>query len=119
MLAWIFAGNSMKRSAILGIIVAALAASNCLAADVSLWRGRPQSAEPVYVLRVPPRSPQAQTVWNSDACWRGCDRQCGWRFQACLPAEGQGECTAQTDACDRSCQSHCGGYGGPLFSLAD
>jgi len=109
----------MKWSGILGIIVAALAASSCLAADVSLWRGHLRPAEPAYALRVPPRSPQAQTVWASDACWRGCERQCGWRYQICLGLDWQGECMAQTDACDRSCQSQCRVYGGPLLNLAN
>jgi hypothetical protein len=113
------AGKIMKWAVILGVLMAAAGVSASEAADISVWRQRAAPATPVYVFRVPPRSPQAQTVWASDACWRGCEQQCGWRYQICLGLEGQGECMAQTDACDRSCQGQCRIYGGPLLNLAN
>jgi hypothetical protein len=95
-----------------------LATSFGHAADVSVWRDHAVRA-PAYVLRVPPRSPEAAMLRASDTCWRGCEQQCGWRFQACLRVDGQGTCIAQTDACDRTCQSQCRLYGGPLLPIMD
>jgi hypothetical protein len=112
----------MKWAVILGILLATTGLSPSVAADFTLWRQHTITAAPAttaYVFRVPPRSPQAQTVWESDACWRGCERQCGWQFQACLRVDGQGACSAQTDRCDRSCQSQCRSYGGPLLNMAN
>lgn len=106
----------MKISILLGCLVTAAGLLPSSAADMSVWHQRTARA-PVYVLRVPPRSPEAQAVWASDACWRGCERQCGWRFQACLPVQEQGACIAQTDTCDRACQSGCRTYGGPLLNI--
>jgi hypothetical protein len=109
----------MKWAVILGVVLATTELSASFAADLTLWRQRGVPAAPATVFRVPPRSPQAQMVWESDACWRGCERQCGWQFQACLRVDGQGACAAQTDSCDRSCQSQCRSYGGPLLNLAN
>jgi hypothetical protein len=105
----------MKISILLGCLLVLAGLSPGRGADVSGWRP-PAARAPVHVLRVPPRSPEASMVWASDACWRGCERQCGWRFQACLKIDGQGECMAQANACDRSCQSGCRTYGGPLLN---
>jgi hypothetical protein len=108
----------MKAAIIFGILLGCAGIFPSAAADVTLWRERAVTA-PTYLLLPPPRSSQAQTVWASTACWRGCEQQCGWRFQACLNVDAPGNCAAQTDACDRSCQSSCRTYGGPLLNLAN
>jgi hypothetical protein len=106
----------MKISILLGCLLMLAGLLPADAADMSVWR-HPAARTSAYVLRAPPRSVEAQAVWASDACWRGCEQQCGWRFQACLAVDGQGACTARTDACDRSCQSGCRTYGGPLLNF--
>jgi hypothetical protein len=109
----------MKCAIILGLLVAAVGSPASFAADLARWHPRSVASTPMYILQAPPRSPQAQTVWASNACWRGCEQQCGWRFQACLRIDPQAECGAQTESCDRSCQSQCRMYGGPLLDLAN
>jgi hypothetical protein len=106
----------MKLSFLLGAFLLVAGVGPSGAADVTALRERTVRA-PAIVLPSPPRSAEASLVWASDACWRGCARECGWRFQACLPADTQGSCMAQNDACDRMCQVHCRLYGGPLLPL--
>jgi hypothetical protein len=108
----------MKVSIVVSCLLMLAATSFGHAADVSVWREHAVRA-PVYDLRVPQRSPGAAMLRASDTCWRGCEQQCGWRFQACLRVDGQGTCIAQTDACDRTCQSQCRLYGGPLLPIMD
>ncbi len=111
-----FRGTIMKIAIFLGCLTVLAGLSPAGAADVSLWR-RSTVQAPAALLRVPPRSPEASLLWASDACWRGCEKQCGWRFQACLAVDGEGACAAQTDSCDSACQSGCRLYGGPLINL--
>jgi hypothetical protein len=66
-----------------------------------------------------PMSKRAASVWHSDACWRDCSAQGGWRMDACLAVENQDSCRAKLDAQDRACLRQCRLAGGPLLDLTD
>jgi hypothetical protein len=69
----------------------------------------------VVTKRVIPRSPEAQLVWASDACWRGCAQDCGRQLKTCLSYDSSGNCLIYNASCDRFCQRECRLYGGPLL----
>jgi hypothetical protein len=69
----------------------------------------------VVTKRIIPRSPEAQLVWASDACWRGCAQDCGRHLKVCLHYDVSGNCLVQNASCDRFCQRECRLYGGPLL----
>ena len=102
----------MKLLVLLGmVLMAGLHAAR--AADAGVGRQRVEASATVY--RVIPRSPAAELVWASDACWRGCAMECGRNFKVCLSV---GEsCISQNNACDRACQRQCRRYGGPLLPI--
>jgi hypothetical protein len=98
--------------------IAVLVALPAVAGDVvpvpppwPVWqRGQP--------LDFTPRT-HSRSVRVSDACWRTCETQCKWRFQACASAYRVNDCRIETDACDLSCLKACRAYGGPLLSITD
>jgi hypothetical protein len=62
-----------------------------------------------------PRSPRAESIWASDACWSQCQSVCTWDLVGCLQVDAQGHCLQHTDACDRYCQRDCRTRGGPYL----
>lgn len=61
-----------------------------------------------------PRSERSQAVWDSNACWSGCQSYCTWGEAACLQRDPQGHCLKVTNHCDRVCQRECRTEGGPF-----
>lgn len=107
-------------------IACVLAPGVLYAADISLPRDARQNApHSIYAPggerfdNVIPRSPAAQSVWNSDRCWRSCERECNVSFQGRLAVQPSGLAIAGTDRCDRSCLRACRAQGGPFLNLAD
>ena len=73
---------------------------------------------PAYIQPLPfPRSPRAETVWASRACWSECQSFCTWDLVGCLRVDAQGRCLKHTDACDRACQRDCRTRGGPYLPI--
>jgi hypothetical protein len=67
-----------------------------------------------------PQSRRSATVWNADACWRGCQRSCTWTMEYCVRGSDPDLCRPQLDACDRTCQRSCRAWGqGPLLGFVD
>jgi hypothetical protein len=66
-----------------------------------------------------PAGKRAASVWDSDACWRGCTSDCNWRMEACLRETDADACRPHLDACDRACQRACRSRGGPLLGFID
>ena len=63
------------------------------------------------------RSPRAESVWASGACWSACQAGCTWDLPACLQVDSQGRCLKYTDACDRACLHGCRTHGGPYLPI--
>jgi hypothetical protein len=63
------------------------------------------------------RSPRAESVWASGACWSQCQSICTWDLAGCLQVDSQGRCLKRTDACDRACQHDCRSRGGPYLPI--
>src|SRR4051812_44959137 len=59
-----------------------------------------------------PMSKRVASVWASDACWRDCSAQGGWRMDTCLAVDNQDRCRAKLDAEDRACLRQCRLSGG-------
>ena len=93
----------------------ALAPPPAWAADASIVRQKTTAVGVVTAKRVIPRSPEAQLVWASDACWRGCAQDCGRQLKVCLSYDASGNCLSYNGSCDRFCQRECRLYGGPLM----
>jgi hypothetical protein len=71
-----------------------------------------------YVRELPfPRSPRAEAVWASRACWGECQSTCTWDLVGCLRVDAQGRCLKHTAACDRACQRDCRTRGGPYLPI--
>lgn len=119
----------MKSWIVILCIAGVWAPSGLYAADVSLpGHARQKAPHSVYAPTamggtqlddVIPRSPAAQSVWNSDHCWRSCERQCNVSFQGRLAGEPSGVAIADADQCDRGCLRVCRTQGGPFLNLAD
>ena len=77
-----------------------------------VWRYNAPGAEAPFA-----RSPRAQSVWDSDLCWRQCGAYCAWGMNECLQVDDQGLCVAYTDACDRYCQVACRRLAGPFVPI--
>ncbi len=73
-------------------------------------------SSPVQVLPFP-RSPRAESIWASGACWNQCQSICTWELPNCLQRDSQGLCLKDTDACDRACQRDCRSRGGPYLPI--
>jgi hypothetical protein len=63
------------------------------------------------------RSPGAESVWASGACWSQCQSICTRDLFSCLQFDSQGRCLKHTDACDRACQRDCRSRGGPYLPI--
>ena len=119
----------MKSWMVILCIACVLVPSGLYAADASLMgHTRQRAPHSVYTPAavgktrfddVIPRSPAAQSVWNSDRCWRSCERQCNVSFQGRLAVQPSGLAIAGTDQCDRGCLRVCRTQGGPFLNLAD
>ncbi len=83
------------------------------AADHALAPAAPALLQPLPF----PRSPRAQSVWASGACWNACQTYCTWGLAGCLKVDAQGLCLQSTDACDRACQRDCRSRGGPYLPI--
>ena len=67
-----------------------------------------------------PQQRRTTSVWESDACWRGCNSSCSWKMEYCVRGNDADSCRPHLDACDRSCQRSCRGLsGGPLLGFFD
>jgi hypothetical protein len=105
--------SDMRRFAITVLASFALAASvtGVPAADISVVAASQATARPLPF----PRSEWAASVWDSRACWSGCQSSCTWALAACVTRDAQGHCLGQADTCDRVCQTQCRRAGGPYL----
>ena len=77
-----------------------------------------RTVAPAYQETLPfPRTPRAEAVWASRACWSECQSFCTWDLVGCLRVDAQGRCLKHTDACDRACQRNCRTRGGPYLPI--
>ncbi|MDI3471530.1 MAG: hypothetical protein OJF62_003593 [Pseudolabrys sp.] len=103
----------MRRFAAILLAVFAVFATATIApaADMSVV---PQAAVAAKSLPFP-RSERAASVWDSRACWSGCQSSCTWALAACVTHDAQGHCLSRADTCDRVCQTQCRPMGGPYL----
>jgi hypothetical protein len=103
----------MRRFAAILVAIFAVFATATIApaADMSVVPQAAAAAKPLPF----PRSERAASVWDSRACWSGCQSSCTWALAACVTRDAQGHCLSQADTCDRVCQTQCRPMGGPYL----
>lgn len=121
----------MRALALLFVLVAGLLGpalpGQALAGDYTyenrpevVFPGGPKGRGIVHVSPFP-AGKRAASIWQSDACWRDCSRDCTWKMETCVRATDAGAdaCRPHLDACDRACQRSCRTRGGPLLGFID